>query len=180
MNVKQVIDGIIATEGGFVDNKDDRGGATKYGITEKVARAAGYTGAMQDLPRELAYNIYLNDYWVAPGFAKVAELSEAIANELCDTGVNCGVGAAKPMLQRALNLFNKQGTAYIDITVDGSIGPGTMRALATFLATRGSEGERVLLKTLNVLQAARYIEITEARPQNETFIYGWMLNRVEI
>jgi lysozyme family protein len=133
---------------------------------------------MKDLPRELAFDIYLNDYWRTPGFDKVSELSALIAEELCDTGVNCGVATAKPMLQRALNALNRQGKDYADLKVDGQIGTGTLVALAKFLAYRGVEGERVLLKTLNCLQAARYIEITEARPANETFFYGWMLNRV--
>ncbi len=180
MKVNEIINNIISVEGGFSDNKNDLGGPTRYGITEKVARSSGYTGDMKELPREVAYDIYLKQYWTAPGFDKVALLSEAVAEELCDTGVNTGVGTAKPMLQRALNALNRQGKDFPDLAPDGQIGPGTLRALAAYLAKRGTEGERVLLKVLNCLQAARYLEICEARPTNEEFYYGWMSNRVNI
>jgi lysozyme family protein len=180
VKVEQIIDGIIRTEGGYSNNPADTGGATKYGITEKVARAHGYTGDMKDLPRDLAYNIYLQTYWLEPGLDKVAQLSEAIAEEVCDTGVNCGVNAAKPMLQRALNALNRQGRDFADIATDGQIGPGTLSALATFLAKRGKDGEAVLLRVLNSLQCVRYLEISEKRPANEEFFFGWVLNRVVI
>ena len=52
-----------------------------------------------------------------------------MAEELLDTGVNCGTGFAKP-LQRALNLLNNQGKAgYADLEVDGVYGSETLRAL---------------------------------------------------
>ena len=50
-SVDQLIDGLIAREGGFVDHPADRGGATNWGITDAVARAHGYTGPMALLPR---------------------------------------------------------------------------------------------------------------------------------
>ena len=56
----------------------------------------------------------------------------------------------------------------------------TLAALRTFLAHRGLEGETVLLKALNCLQGARYIELAEARPQNKSFVYGWLRERVAV
>lgn len=38
MNIEQYLDDLIKREGGYVNNPADRGGATKYGITEAVAR----------------------------------------------------------------------------------------------------------------------------------------------
>ncbi len=63
-----VIDGILNIEGSYVDNPADRGGPTKWGITEKTARAHGYKGNMRDLSRDEAYLILEQDYWTAPGF----------------------------------------------------------------------------------------------------------------
>jgi lysozyme family protein len=180
MTVEKIINSIIDTEGGYTDNKSDLGGPTNFGITEKEARVNGYTGDMKDFPRQKAYDIYLNKYWLGPRFDEVAKLSEVVAGELCDTGVNMGVLTAKLMLQRALNLLNRQGKDFPDLKVDGQIGPGTMSALAKYLAKRGAEGEKVLMRTLMVLRGARYVEITEARPENKTFFYGWMLNRVGV
>jgi hypothetical protein len=45
---------LLLREGGYSDNAADSGGQTKYGITEEVARAHGYTGAMKDLPLSVA------------------------------------------------------------------------------------------------------------------------------
>lgn len=52
MNIEQYLDELIKREGGYVNNLADRGGATKYGITEAVARANGFKGNMRDLPLE--------------------------------------------------------------------------------------------------------------------------------
>ncbi|MCY3336659.1 glycoside hydrolase family 108 protein, partial [Acinetobacter baumannii] len=111
MNIEQYLDELIKREGGYVNNPADRGGATKYGITEAVARENGYKGNMKDLPLDVAKAIYKKQYWTAPRFDQVNAVSSAVAEELLDTGVNCGTGFAKPLLQRALNLLNNQGKA---------------------------------------------------------------------
>lgn len=64
---------------------------------------------MQDLPLSVAKEIYRKQYWISPRFDLVNLISNAVAEELLDTGVNCGTGFAKPLLQRALNLLNNQG-----------------------------------------------------------------------
>lgn len=58
MNIEQYLDELIKREGGYVNNPADRGGATKYGITEAVARANGFKGSMRDLPLDVAKAIY--------------------------------------------------------------------------------------------------------------------------
>lgn len=47
----EIFDAVLGKEGGYVNHPDDRGGPTKWGITEKVARAHGYRGDMRDLTR---------------------------------------------------------------------------------------------------------------------------------
>ncbi|MGQ1157776.1 glycoside hydrolase family 108 protein [Acinetobacter baumannii] len=181
MSVDNYIDDLIKREGGYVNNPNDRGGATNYGITEAVARVNGWKGPMRDLPLDLAKQIYKQQYWINPRFDQVNTLSSLIAEELLDTGVNCGTGFAKPLLQRALNLLNNQGKGgWPDLTVDGIYGPATINALKTYLAKRGKEGEKVLLRVLNIMQGQRYIEICERNPTQEQFFYGWIANRVVI
>ncbi|ENV93784.1 hypothetical protein F937_03185 [Acinetobacter calcoaceticus ANC 3680] len=58
MNIEQYLDELIKREGGYVNNPADRGGATKYGIIEAVARANGFKGNMKDFPLETAKAIY--------------------------------------------------------------------------------------------------------------------------
>ncbi|MFM7811287.1 MAG: glycoside hydrolase family 108 protein [Acinetobacter junii] len=178
MNIEEYLNELIKREGGYVNNPADRGGATKYGITEAVARQHGYTGRMQDLPRSFAETIYRKTYWISPRFDQVNAISTAVAEELLDTGVNCGTGFAKPLLQRALNLLNNQGKGgWPDLVVDGVYGSATLNALKTYLAKRGKDGEKVLVRVLNIMQGQRYIEICERNPTQEQFFYGWINNR---
>ena len=58
MNIEKYLDELIKREGGYVNNPADRGGATKYGITEAVARTNGFKGNMRDLPLDVAKAIY--------------------------------------------------------------------------------------------------------------------------
>lgn len=180
MNVDKYIDDLILREGGYVNDSTDLGGETKYGITKAVARAFGYMGDMKDLPKGTAKEIYLKNYWLAPKFDQVNAVLPSAAEELLDTGVNCGVAFAKPLLQRALNLLNLNGELYADLAVDGIYGAKTITALKIYMNKRGKDGEAVLLRVLNVLQAERYISIVEARPNQKKYFFGWMLNRVEI
>ena len=58
-----VFDDLIVNEGGYSDHPYDPGGKTCWGITENLARDAGYTGHMQDMPLETAKSIYREHYW---------------------------------------------------------------------------------------------------------------------
>lgn len=179
MTKDEIFNNIIDKEGGYVNNPNDKGGATNWGITQSVARAHGYTGDMRNLTREKALDILNADYWTGPRFDQIALVSPTLAAELCDTGVNMGPAVAAKFLQRVLNAMNNQGRLYPDIKVDGQIGPRTITALKSFLTTRGSAATQVMLKALNSLQGARYIELSEQRQANETFTFGWF-GRVEI
>lgn len=171
---------VFGIEGGFSDDPDDSGGATRFGITEAVARRHGYTGPMRALPADLARDIYRADYWDAQQLDAVALLSRPIALELFDTGINMGTSHAGEFLQMSLNAFNRRASDYDDIEVDGEIGTRTLEALAAFLAHRQRAGETVLLRALNALQGAAYIEMAERRDKDERFVFGWFLQRVRI
>lgn len=168
----------LGIEGGYSNDKRDSGGATRYGITEAKARAFGYEGDMRDLPLDLAMHIYKVDYWDIIRLDMVAEISEPLALEMFDTGVNCGVGVPVKMLQRALNVFNREGADYPDLVVDGLIGHNTLNVLRKFLTLRGKVGEDVLVECLNSQQGVYYMTLAERRPKDEAFMYGWFVNRV--
>lgn len=171
---------VFGIEGGFSDDPADSGGATRYGITEAVARRHGYTDSMRELPADLARAIYRADYWDAQQLDAVALLSRPIAFELFDTGINMGASQAGEFLQMSLNAFNRQACDYDDVEVDGEIGTRTLEALAAYLAHRKRDGETVLLRALNALQGAAYIELAERRDKDERFVFGWFLRRVRI
>lgn len=100
MDIDDLIGEVIDREGGYSNHPSDRGGATRWGITEKVARANGYTGDMRALPRETAMEIYRRLYWRKPGYDRVAKYVPLVAAELFDTGVNMGTQMATSFLQR--------------------------------------------------------------------------------
>ena len=177
MNFEKTIANIIDKEKGYVDHPSDRGGPTNFGITEAVARQNGFLGKMQDLPKSFAENIYLNRYITAPNFDKVAAISERVAEELIDTGVNMGPGQASIMFQRLLNALNVQGSKYPDLFVDGRIGDASLDAFRKYLLFRGLEGIEVFYKGLNHIQGWRYMEIAEKNTSQEDFFYGWIKNR---
>ena len=176
--IDALIDAVIDREGGYVNHPADRGGPTRWGVTEAVARAQGYAGPMRDLPRAEAANIYRRIYWLRPAFDRVAARAPRIAAELFDTGVNMGTAMATGFLQRALNALNRTARDYPDIAVDRAIGPRTLSALDGFLKARGKGGETVLLRAMEALQGERYIALAERRPSQEAFLYGWLANRI--
>lgn len=179
MSVDNIIETTIGKEGRYSNNPNDRGGETMWGITIAVARANGYQGAMSAMPRATAFDIFKREYFIKPGFAKILPVSEAIAEELFDTGVNMGQSTPAPWLQQWLNAFNRQGRDYPDISEDGIIGPGTVGALASLIRVRGKAvAESIMLKGLNADQAVRYKELTRKRGANEDFAVGWLANRV--
>lgn len=178
--VASIITDIIKREGGYVDHPKDLGGPTNFGITQRTARVYGWKGDVRDMQESLARDIYKHMYWVAPGFDSVAVFSKRVASELMDTGVNMGSAVAITFLQRALNVLNRSERDYPDLEADGLMGPQTLGALREFIELRGNAGEVVLLKALNSLQGARYIEIAEHRMDNEAFVFGWFQHRVSI
>ena len=177
-NIDELIDDVIEREGGYANHPADLGGPTNWGITEAVARRHDFVGDMRALPRSDAAAIYKRLYWFKPRLDEVAAHAPALAAELFDTGINMGTGTATAFLQRALNALNREGRDYADLTIDRQIGPATIAALQAFLRKRGADGEAVLLKAVEALQGAHYINIAEARPSQEAFVYGWLANRI--
>ncbi|MCD0203284.1 hypothetical protein LO750_04635 [Klebsiella aerogenes] len=180
MTKDNIFDAILGKEGGYVDHPNDKGGPTNWGITQATARAHGYAGDMRNLTREQALSILEADYWYGPRFDQVATVSSVIAAELCDTGVNMGPSVPVKWLQRWLNAFNNQQKLYPDLVADGQIGPRSISALKSYLAARGKDGEEVMLRALNCSQGQRYLELAEGRPANESFVYGWVKERVKL
>jgi lysozyme family protein len=174
MNFDNMLEKLLQHEGGYVDHPADRGGPTNFGVTQAVARANGYPGHMRDMTKAQALEIYRRQYFFTPGFDKIMPLSAAIAFELFDTGVNMGPKRPSEWLQRGLNALSRDGKDYPKLTVDGDIGPATIRALKAYLDKRGDEGEHRLLALLNALQGAFYLSLVERTPSQSAFMYGWL------
>lgn len=122
MNFLTAFDKLLKHEGGFSDHKADPGGKTRYGVTEAVARKAGYRGDMRELPLDLAQRIYKDKYWDA---VQAESLPAEVRYIVFDGAVNSGITQSAKWLQRACG-----------VTDDGVVGPQTIRA-ANALASDG-------------------------------------------
>lgn len=178
MEAEDLIHGVIDREGGFVDHPADRGGATCWGISEAVARAQGYNGAMRDLSRGEAAAIYRARYWDAPGLDAIAAIAPSLAAEMFDTGVNMGPATAIGFVRRALNAFGGDAPLLAPPDPADRIDPMLIAALRSYLARRGPKGEVVLRRAAEALQGERYIALSERRPANKAFVYGWIARRI--
>lgn len=169
--VDEMIDQILVREGGYVDHPDDRGGPTKFGITQKTlslyyGRAATVSEVKQ-LSVEVAREIYERNYYLGPS---LNTLPPRIQPFLFDSAVNHGARRAIRFLQSVCN----QAGYTPRLSEDGAVGPNTRRA-ANWAEREMGE---VLLKALIEERRNFYRVIVEARPSQQVFFRGWM-NRVD-
>ncbi|MBI3936755.1 MAG: hypothetical protein HY323_07240 [Betaproteobacteria bacterium] len=160
----------LGHEGGYGNDPRDHGGATRWGITEAVARRHGYEGDMRALPVGVAQMIYDEDYWRPLRLDDVARWHEPVALELFDVGVNLGSVMAGRFLQIALNALNRAGELYPNLEVDGRIGPVTLAALPRLMLALD---KLTCLKMLLCQRGTYYLALTERRETDEAFVRGW-------
>lgn len=177
--VAAILAAIFAVEGGYVANKNDPGGETNLGVTKVVAQQHGYTGDMREFTKELAAPIYYQDYIVKPGFEPFLDLSPAVAEELVDSAVNTGPERPSRWLQTALNALSDQGTDYPMVSVDGKVGPSTVKAYAALQKVRGQVlACQLIIKSLDAQQGQYYLAISLSNPKLQSFTAGWLSNRI--
>lgn len=159
---QQLLDYIFVDEGGFSNVKGDAGGQTRFGVTEKLARAYGYTGPMDELPKEFAASILLHEFWYRT-WMKI-QGRPRLAIKLCDTGMNMPPAEAVMIAQRAVNRVAGEER----LAVDGGFGPSTQGAL---LSPAFEEDE--LLKAVCIEQEAHYEYLEQHYANDIQFTRGW-------
>ena len=159
---EKIFDYLLKVEGGYSNDKYDKGGKTKYGIIEEEARKFGYKGDMQDLTKDFAKNIYLKKYYLGNKLDKV--LNDKVALSVCDFIVNGGAWGAKKA-QAALNELG------FDLRVDGILGTKSLAAL-------NEVDENKFLEKYHDLQRRYYRVLAANKPSQKKFLTGW-LNRVD-
>lgn len=102
---------LIGHEGGYVNDKRDPGGETKFGISKRAYPDVD----IASLTVDQAKAIYKRDYWDR---ARCSELPPTVAFQVFDTAVNSGIGQSIRFLQRAVGVAD-----------DGNVGPLTMNAV---------------------------------------------------
>lgn len=169
-----IVAGVFAVEGGYSNNPADPGGETNHGVTVQVARDAGYTGPMRELPKEFAQQIYARDYIERPNFHRVIAMSPAVGEKLVDAGVNAGPGRSARWFQQALNHLSRGGADFPMVAVDGQIGAQTLAAYQALERKRGrTKACELTLKLLDAQQGAHYMGLNKPM-----FIVGWADTRL--
>jgi lysozyme family protein len=94
---------ILKHEGGYVNDPDDLGGETKYGITKRRYPNLD----IKNLTKQQAIEIYKRDFYIPMKVGEVKDINLAL--HYFDMGVNAGAGTAKKMLIQALEEKEKNG-----------------------------------------------------------------------
>lgn len=121
MNFDIAIERVLGHEGGLVDNPNDPGGLTQWGISQRSYPLVD----IRNLTREGAVAIYRRDFWCR---VNADALYDGVAYQALDFAINSGVGTAIRYLQRALGVAD-----------DGHWGPTTAAAAITM-----SENDQIM------------------------------------
>jgi lysozyme family protein len=180
-SVTEIAREIVAREGGYVNDPDDPGGATKYGVTIGTLRRLGLDlsgdGRVTErdvrmLTREKAAEIYVRHYFEGP---RLNALPEALQASVFDMYVNAGANAIT-ILQK---LLGQMGQA---VDVDGVLGPQTLAA--AHAAADAAPG--LIADAYGIARRNYYYALADARPASRKYARtrkggkgGWILRAEE-
>ena len=160
-NYLTAVDKLLEQEGGYVNDHNDSGGETNYGICKRDNPNIDIKG----LTRESAEQYYLEHYWTKYGFDKIA--NDQIASYWFNHAVNCGIGPITKIVQTVIqDIMQQSNIFHKSITVDGVPGPETIALLNEYWKPE---------KLLNVKEKlwGHYERIMEANPNDEKYRQGW-------
>lgn len=159
---------IHAREGGYVNDPTDKGGETKYGISDKRdGLSDGKTDVdgdgkpdtrIKDLTEEQAGQIYFRDYWY-PSYC--SEWPDGISLFVFDSAVQHGAKKAIQLLQDA-----------VGVTADGIVGQKTRTAVAS------ADAEWLLTRCF-LRRSRYYADIIKSNASQGKYLNGWF-NRLDL
>jgi len=163
-SVEEIAEEIVRREGGYVNDPDDPGGATNFGVTIHTMRRLGLdldrdgdidAADVKRLTRAQAIEIFVDHYFHRP---RIGELPEALHATVFDMYVNAGGNAIK-ILQRLLTQMGHP------CTVDGALGPQTIGA--AFTAYRAAPEH--IVDAYGIARRNYYFRIGDRRPASRKF-----------
>ena len=164
LSVRQIAQDIVAREGGYVNDPDDPGGATNYGVTIHTMRRLGLdldgdgridAADVRVLTRAHAVSIFVEHYFRRP---KIDRLPVSLQASVFDMYVNAGANAVK-ILQRLLCDMR------IDVATDGVIGPQTIAATKQALAAAPDH----LNDAYGIARRNYYYDLATRRPTSRKY-----------
>lgn len=176
-NFNLAIPHIFEHEGGYVNNPNDPGGATKYGISLRFLIKRGdllgdFDGDgdvdvddIAAMTRPMAQQVYEAAFWEPNRLKDVR--SQLLATKIFDMAVNMGSKQAWKLAQAAIAAHGQV------VVADGVVGPKTIAAINAL--------ERLdydVIVTLRHLQRKFYEGIMVRNPKLQTFALGWFRRSV--
>ena len=152
----EIIEVVLEHEGGYVNDPDDPGGETNFGIAKRSHPDVD----IANLTKEGAKEIYKAEYWDKN---KVEKLPEHLRHIYFDMAVNMGRGRAGRIIQRAAN--NKGH----NLLVDGVLGPVTLSKISN-----------VELERVRAFRIKYYADLVTSKPDLEKFYFGWFKRSLEV
>ena len=166
MRFSDLLHHTLKREGGYSDDPMDPGGATNYGVTQKVYDAWREDKHLvprtvrQITPDEVT-SIYEERYWEGVRGDELLLEDANCALQVFDMAVNAGVTRAIKLFQRALHQ-----------TEDGVLGFNTMSAFRA--------ADKSVLRDAYAAERSRfYRNLVAQKPQLGKFLPGW-LKRVDL
>ena len=157
---------LFEREGLFSHVKEDRGGATKFGVTRStLSFYLGREATIEDvrtLSQEVATAIYRRLYF---DNHKIGLLPDEIEEQVFDFGVHSGPGVAIGALQECVGVPN-----------DGKIGPLTVAATLVACKRDGGRALNLRLSKWRIMMLAR---IVRRDPSQIVFLGGWLKRALE-
>jgi len=171
-NFKAAIENLFRQEGGYVNDPQDKGGATKYGISLNFLKSLGKRGDINNdnvvnendikiIDKNTAIEIYKKEFWDKYGFHRIN--NEIIAETLFDFSVNMGSKSAIKLIQKALNLHDSKQLSKENGVLDDQ---------TIFLINISNPLKLMLF--FRAVVSWHYIQITEKDSSQKKFIYGWL------
>ena len=180
-SVKEIATGIVAREGGFVNDPDDPGGATNFGVTIHTMRRLGLdlTGDGQvnvadvrSLTQSQAVDIFIKHYFERP---LIGELPATLQATVFDMYVNAGGNAVKILQQ----LLREMG---FDVTVDGALGPQSIAAVRRAM----QKEPELFVDAYGIARRNYYFRLADRRPASRKYARsraggkgGWIVRAEE-
>ncbi len=161
-NFPKAIKEVLKAEGGskYTNRPTDRGGPTKFGITQKTLSALYPDMDVKDLTQELAEKIYFTEYWKKNNIDKIIDYDNA--HMVMDSVVNHGSAGGGKLVQKALNDLGA------GLAVDGEIGQLTVHAV-------NSADPRSFRNTLYLFRKAAYEDLARRDPvKGAPNLKGWL------
>lgn len=154
----KAVEAVLALEGGLANHSADRGGVTKFGISQRAYPHLDIAALTEGDAREL----YRQSYWL-PLFDRIVD--QAKANKVFDLCVNLGPTGGITLLQRALR--DENGT----VDVDGHFGAQTLMAVNLLPV-------RPFLRAVRARQVRHYVNLVLEDASQLVFLDGWIRRAV--